>query len=356
MCFLERVNRVSKRPSIQAGAAALLLAFVGCVHGQTNPGTLPAWRLVWSDEFQQPNGTQPNPSRWGYDTGGGGWGNQELESYTARTNNARIENGMLVIEALKEEFQGNDGIPRHYTSARLKTEGKFATTYGRIESRIRIPHGQGIWPAFWLLGTNIGTVGWPTCGEVDILENIGREPNVVHSTVHGPGYSGGNGLGHAYVSPNGHPFSDDFHLYAMEWSPGVMRFLVDNQAFFTVTPASLPAGTSWVYNGPEFILLNVAVGGPWPGSPDASTVFPQKMLIDYVRVYAAAAAPTPNLRVQQSTNHVFVEWPGLFPQASLQRALRPKGPWSLQPTSGLRTTESFFAEIRPGFYRLELGN
>ncbi len=350
------MNRGSIFASFRGVTAAACLAFCGVVDGQTVSGNLPAWRLVWSDEFDQPNGTRPNPARWSYDIGGGGWGNQELESYTARTNNARIEDGALVIEARKEEYQGNDGVARHYTSARLKTQGKFSTTYGRIESRIRLPHGQGIWPAFWLLGVNIGTVGWPTCGEVDIMENIGREPTVVHSTVHGPGYSGGNGIGHAYVAPNGHPFSDDFHLYAMEWSPGLLRFLVDNQSFFTVTPASLPAGTSWVYNGPEFILLNLAVGGPWPGSPDASTVFPQRMLVDYVRVYTTAVAPTPTLRVQQLTNHVFVEWPGLFPQALLQTAPRIKGPWAIQTTSGLRTVDTFFAEIQPGFYRLELGN
>ena len=356
LCSLGGVNRGSIFASFRGVIAALCVAWCGVVHGQTIPGNLPAWRLVWSDEFDQPNGTRPNPARWGYDLGGGGWGNQELESYTGRTNNARIDGGMLVIEAHQEEYKGADGIARHYTSARLKTQGRFSTLYGRIESRIRLPRGQGIWPAFWLMGVNIETVGWPACGEVDILENIGREPTVVHSTIHGPGYSGGNGIGHPYVSPNGHAFADDFHVYALEWSPGLMRFLVDNQTFFTVAPASLPSGTAWVYNGPEFILLNVAVGGTWPGSPDASTVFPQRMLVDYVRVYHTAAAPAPTLQVEQLTNHVFVKWSGLFPQALLQRSPRPRGPWSIQTTSGLRTTDSFFTEIRPGFYRLELGN
>ncbi len=336
--------------------SATCLTFCGGVVGQSDQGTLPAWRLIWSDEFDQPDGSRPNPSRWGYDTGGGGWGNQELESYTSRTNNARIEKGMLVVEARKEEYQGADHVARHFTSARLNTQGKFTTTYGRIESRIRLPHGQGIWPAFWLLGANIGNVGWPACGEVDIMENIGREPTQVHATVHGPGYSGGNGIGRSYLSPNGSPFSDDFHVFAMEWLPGQMRFLVDNQPYFTLTPASLPPGTAWVFSGPEFIILNVAVGGNWPGSPDASTVFPQRMLVDYVRVYASTVAPAPVLHVRQATNHVVLEWPDLFPQALLKTARRPLGPWSIQPTDGQRTAGNFFAEILPGFYRLEWEN
>jgi len=137
------------------------------------------WTLVWSDEFNQPDGSSPDATKWTYDTGGGGWGNNELEYYTSRTNNARIAGGMLVIEADKENYQGSS-----YTSARLKTQGKWSWRYGRMEARIKIPRGQGMWPAFWMLGTNITSVGWPTCGEIDIMENIGKEPGTVHGTVH----------------------------------------------------------------------------------------------------------------------------------------------------------------------------
>ncbi len=340
---------------VTASACLACAGLVDRVAAQTSTN-IPAWRLVWSDEFDQPNGTRPNPLRWGYDIGGDGWGNQELESYTSRTNNVRIENGMLVIEARKENYTGSDGVARQYTSARIKTEGKYATTYGRIEARIQIPHGQGMWPAFWTLGTNIGSVGWPTCGEVDIMENIGSGPTWVKGTVHGPGYSGGNGIGHTYYLPSGRPFADDFHVYAVEWSPEAVRFLVDSHAYFTVTPASLPSGAKWVYTGPEFILLNVAVGGLWPGSPDATTVFPQRMLVDYVRVYTAEVTAPPRLRAETITNHVFVEWPGLFPQALLETAKTLRGPWALQTTSGQLAEANFFAEIQPGFYRLQLGD
>lgn len=340
-------------------AALMLVAILGSTErlsGQSPSTSLAAWRLIWADEFDQANGSRPNPSRWAFDIGGSGWGNQELESYTSRTNNARIENGMLVIEARQEDYTGPDGMASSYTSARLKSQGKFSTTYGRIEARIQLPRGQGLWPAFWLVGTDIGTVGWPMCGEVDIMENIGREPQIVRGTLHGPGYSGSHGIGKNYISPTGRPFADGFHLYAVEWSRDSVRFLVDNQAYFVVTPANLPAGTTWVFNGPQFIILNVAVGGSWPGSPDNSTLFPQRMLVDYVRVYAATEAPTPSIQVLQKTNHVFVEWPSLFPQARLETSRRPIGPWVLQATAGERTAGGFFTEIQPGFYRLQVTN
>lgn len=219
------------------------------------------------------------------ETGGGGWGNNELEYYTARTQNARQEKGNLVIEALKETYTGTDNVTREYTSARLKTQGLFNQTYGRFEARIKIPYGQGIWPAFWMLGNDIGTAGWPTCGEIDIMENVGFEPNKVHGTLHGPGYSGANPLPSVYTLSSGR-FADDFHVYAVEWEANAIRFYVDDVLYETRTPADVPAGSKWVFDHPFFVLLNVAVGGNWPGSPDATTVFPQKMLVDYVRVYS----------------------------------------------------------------------
>jgi len=249
-----------------------------------------AWQLAWSDEFNGPDGSAVDSTKWTFDVGGKGWGNNELETYTNRTANAHVERGSLLIKATKETFTGADNITRDYTSARLLTKHKFSQAFGHFEARIKIPFGQGIWPAFWMLGDNIDTAHWPNCGEVDIMENIGREPSVVHGTFHGPGYSGGKGIGAAYALTGGKKFSDDFHTFALEWEPKVMRFYVDGNLYQTRTPADLPPGASWVFDHPFFIILNVAVGGDWPGTPDTSTVFPQQMLVDYVRVYKWPAA------------------------------------------------------------------
>jgi len=263
-------------------ALALTLSCGGS--SQAAPPAPSSYVLSWSDEFSASNGSLPDSSKWVMETGGNGWGNNELETYTNRVQNAQVQDGNLVITALKEDYTGPDGIPRHYTSARLKTAGLFEQKYGRFEARIKIPQGQGMWPAFWMLGNNIGTAGWPACGEIDIMENIGKEPAIVHGSMHGPGYSGSNGLTGAYTLPSG-KFADDFHVFAVEWEPAAVRFYVDGQLYETRTPTDLPAGTSWVFDHPFFVLLNVAVGGDWPGSPDATTVFPQTMLVDYVRVY-----------------------------------------------------------------------
>jgi beta-glucanase (GH16 family) len=243
-----------------------------------------SWVLTWSDEFESPSGAAPDPTKWVIETGGNGWGNNELEYYTARSQNVQQMNGNLVITALQEMYTGPDNVTRNYTSARIKTAGLFSQAYGRFEARIKIPQGQGMWPAFWMLGNNIGSAGWPACGEIDIMENIGKEPTKVHGSMHGPGYSGANGLSGTYTLPTGN-FGDDFHVFAVEWAPGVVQFYVDGNLYETRTPADLPAGTTWVFDHPFFLLLNVAVGGNWPGPPDSTTVFPQMMLVDYVRVY-----------------------------------------------------------------------
>ncbi len=174
--------------------------------------------------------------------------------------------------------------PGQYTSARLKTQGLYAVEYGRIAARIKIPAGQGIWPAFWMLGVDVTTAGWPQCGEVDIMENIGREPSIVHGTVHGPGYSGANCISQSYTLPVGEHFAADYHIFTVDWSPQSLHLFVDDHLYGTVTRACLPQGAAWVYSHPFYLLLNVAVGGSWPGNPDATSVFPQKMLVDYVRV------------------------------------------------------------------------
>jgi len=271
------------------GTLTVLLFAITCGVAPLKSSTATAgnpagWTLVWSDEFNDPTGAVDSTT-WSFDLGGKGWGNNELETYTSRKENAHLQDGSLVINAIKETFTGDDNTTRNYTSARLLTKHKFSQTYGRFEARIKIPFGQGIWPAFWMLGDNIDTVHWPNCGEIDIMENIGREPSVVHGTFHGPGYSGGKGIGAAYTLTGGRKFSDDFHTFAVEWEPSAIRFYVDGNLYQTRTPADLPAGTSWAFDHSFFIILNVAVGGGWPGNPDATTVFPQQMRVDYVRVY-----------------------------------------------------------------------
>jgi len=261
---------------------------LGC-GGSTSTATPPpnpsgAWVLSWSDEFAGANGSAPDSSKWGYDLGGGGWGNNELETYTARTQNAQIQDGNLVITAIQETYTGSDGITRNYTSARLKTKGLFSQTYGRFEARIKIPTGQGLWPAFWMLGSDIDANPWPTCGEIDIMENIGRLPATIYGTLHGPGYSGGSGISANTGLATG-KFADAFHVYAVEWEGTTIRFYMDDVLYSTRTSADIPTSSVWVFDHPFFLILNVAVGGNWPGAPDGTATFPQKMLVDYVRVY-----------------------------------------------------------------------
>jgi beta-glucanase (GH16 family) len=264
----------------------------------------PEWISVWSDEFSQANGTAPDPAKWVHDLGGGGWGNNELQTYTSRTNNCRVENGHLIIEARKEQSTGTDGISREYTSARLKTKDKAAWTCGRIEARLQVSRGQGLWPAFWMLGANIDSVGWPACGEIDILENIGTEPSIIHGTIHGPGYAGGGGIGASHKLAGNAAFADDSHVFAVEWESNRIHWYVDGRRYFTATPASLPSGKQWVFDKLQFLLLNLAVGGHWPGNPNATTTFPQRLTVDYVRVFAASNAPAladPGSKVSGST-------------------------------------------------------
>jgi len=255
--------------------------------GDTAPqASRPGWKLVWSDEFNAADGSLPDSGKWTFATGGGGWGNHELEYYTARPANAHQQSGNLVITADSESFTGPDGVTRAFTSARLKTAGKFSQTYGRFEARMKLPIGPGMWPAFWLLGDDISQAGWPKCGEIDIMELVGSAPSTILGTIHGPGYSGKAGPSTKYTLPGGKRFSDDFHIFAVEWEPNVIRFYVDDVLYTTRKPADLPGGTRWVFDKPFFIILNVAVGGDLPGPPDSTTVFPQTMLVDYVRVYA----------------------------------------------------------------------
>ena len=244
-------------------------------------------KLIWSDEFNGTDGSLPDASKWTIETGGGGFGNHELESYTDGPANVEQRGGNLVITARKERFTGKDGIQRDYTSARLQTKTHFAQTYGRFEARMKLPSGKGIWPAFWLLGNDIDSTHWPGCGEIDIMETIG-DPHVMYSTIHGPGYSGKNGISAKFPLPAGEAVNDGFHVYAVEWTPERLRFFFDDHLIVERTPKDLPAGARWAYDHPFFILLNLAIGGDWPGNPNEQTGFPQQMLVDYVRVYEAS--------------------------------------------------------------------
>lgn len=240
------------------------------------------WQLVWSDEFSQANGSAPNSDNWNYDIGGGGWGNQEIQYYTDSTNNAREENGMLVIEAREENFGG-----RNHTSARLKTQGKHSWQYGKFEARVKVPSGSGLWPAVWMLGTDIGSVGWPQCGEIDIMEFVGREPYEVFGTIHGPGYAGGNAVGQIITRTE--PISDDFHIFSVEWDDEEIRWYFDGEHYFTADPTDV-FGNEWVYDHEFFIIMNLAIGGTFGGNLDPNVNFPKQMLVDYIRVYAQGSS------------------------------------------------------------------
>ena len=233
--------------------------------------------LTLSEEFDTDG--QPNPSIWGYEIGTGenGWGNQELQYYTDRSDNVTVQNGVLLITAREESFEGSA-----YTSARLITKDKFEQRYGRFEARIRLPYGQGIWPAFWMLGADIDENPWPGAGEIDIMEYRGQEPTVLIGSMHGPGYSAGEAISKEYELTNDR-FDTGFHIFGIEWGPEYVNFYVDDVLYNQITPEDVPG--PWVFNKPFYILMNVAVGGTFVGSPDEETVFPQTMLVDYVRVY-----------------------------------------------------------------------
>ena len=254
------------------------LATIGFARCEDEPG----WRLTWADEFDGPAGQSPDPGRWTFDVGTGvnGWGNQQLEYDTARPENASLDGqGNLAITARRESYEG-----REYTSARMLTRGLLAQRYGRFEARIKLPRGQGIWPAFWMLGADFDGTNWPACGEIDVMEYRGQEPLRVTGTIHGPGYSGGGALTGNRDLPGPAGFDEDFHVFGVEWTPDWIAWELDGVTWQVIVPAQLPAGAAWVFDKPFFLILNVAVGGNYVGPPDPS-VFPQTMLVDWVRVY-----------------------------------------------------------------------
>ncbi|PKP52646.1 MAG: glycosyl hydrolase family 16 [Bacteroidetes bacterium HGW-Bacteroidetes-1] len=272
---MNKINKF-KRILIQSILLLVMVIFWGCERDNFQKLDERNWQLAWSDEFNGTAGQLPDAAKWKFDLGTGqdGWGNSELQSYTNSPANVSLDgDGNLLITAIRE---GN------FTSARIKTQGLFAQKYGRFEARLKTPYGPGLWPAFWMLGENIETTPWPQCGEIDIMELRGQEPHIIHGTLHGPGYSGGNPITKSYALVNDR-FDTDFHIYAIEWDKDKIDFFVDDYLYQRIERSDVPG--EWVYDQPFFILLNVAVGGNYVGFPTAQTPFPQKMIIDYVRVY-----------------------------------------------------------------------
>ncbi|AXG71409.1 beta-glucanase [Kordia sp. SMS9] len=259
--------------------------FVSCELDETQE-VVTKTNLVMSDEFDI-DGT-PDPSLWTYDLGDGtaaglppGWGNNELQVYTSDSENVEVQNGLLVITARENPAGG-------YTSARIKTQGLFEQQYGRFEARIRLPQGKGLWPAFWLLGNDCNVNPWPSCGEIDIMEYLGDAPTVVFGSAHGPNFSGENSISKEYELTDNR-FDTEFHVFGIEWSPNQINYYVDDVLYQSITPETVAEETdgdgTWVFDNSFYIIMNVAVGGNLPGFPNANTTFPQRMLVDYVRVY-----------------------------------------------------------------------
>lgn len=240
-------------------------------------------RLVFDDEFNGPAGALPGSKEWQVISGGGGYGNNELQYYTRRSSNLELDgHGQLVITARRERYGNSD-----YTSGGIQTKGKFATTFGEIEARIEIPQGQGLWPAFWTVGSDVGQVGWPASGEIDVMENIGQQPHISAGSIHGPQAGVANGYHITTNARSRTSLAGHFHIYAVTWSPNKLVFTLDGHPYVTYTPSSLSAGQQWVFNSsPQFLILNLAVGGTTAGRPNASTPFPARMLVDWVRVYS----------------------------------------------------------------------
>ena len=247
--------------------------------GYYSPLSYPGKSMVWSDEFNQ---TSLDMNSWNYETGGY-WFNNEIQYYRGGTANTALQNGKLVITAKKETYQN-----REHTSARLTTEGKVEYKYGRIDVRAKLPKGQGIWPAIWMLGDDMSSVGWPACGELDMMELLGHEPHKIHGSInYGPQ---GNSWAHTKTTSYSLPvsegdFSDKYHVFSVLWEENSIKYYVDDNLYATYNPNNIAGGQAWRFNHPFFFILNIAVGGDWPGNPDQTTVFPQQMLIDYIRIF-----------------------------------------------------------------------
>ena len=248
---------------------------ISFVDGYNTPKVRKGYSLVWADEF---DGNSLNLNNWGFDIGNSGWGNNELEYYQDGNKNVTVANGTLTITAKKEKVQS-----ANYTSARIKTQGKKSFTFGRIDIRAKLMTGQGYWPALWMLGESISSIGWPACGEIDIMELVGSKPNVVLGTAHW----GLPGNGSTYITRNytlnGTDFSKEYHVFSIVWVKDQIQWYVDDQLYHTITKNDV--NVTYPFNSPHFFIFNVAVGGNLPGNPDVNTVFPKSMVVDYVRVF-----------------------------------------------------------------------
>jgi beta-glucanase (GH16 family) len=263
--------RPAVRRALRSACALALVggAIVACKGSQANDAP---WTLVWSDEFDE---TALDSTKWKVDTGNSfGTGQQDFDT----AQNLSVSGGYLTITAKEESYMGSS-----YTSGRIETSGLFSQTYGRFEARIKIPQGQGMWPAFWMLGSNYSTQGWPQCGEIDIMENAGADPTTVFGSMHGPG---GDNKTQGYQLPGTASFADDFHIFAVEWEPGEIRWYVDSTQYETQDADLLPNSQQWVFDDPFFVILNLAVGGTYAGPTNSSVPFPQTMVVDYVHVYS----------------------------------------------------------------------
>ncbi|MGP3983792.1 family 16 glycosylhydrolase [Streptomyces sp. KR80] len=254
-----------------------------------SPPAAGGWQVSWQDEFNDAQGTRPDPAKWVYDLGGEPqWGNEEWQYYANRTQNVSQDGaGNLAITARREQLPGMEDCQVgscDITSGRITTKGKFDQAYGRFEANIKVPSGQGMWPAFWMMGKDIDDVGWPNNGEIDVMEVVGKEPGTLYGTMHGPGFPA-EGIGGKTTLPGGAKFSDAFHVFSVEWSPEQVTWQLDGRTYFTSKKSELPSGAGWVFDHPFYLLVNLAVGGVWPGPPDSTTKFPATLLVDYVRVY-----------------------------------------------------------------------
>lgn len=245
--------------------------------GYIGENSYPGMSLVWSDEF---NTNELDQSQWNQEIGNGegGWGNSELQYYTSSKKNTFVSNGNLIVEARKEDISGFQ-----YSSGRLTTKGKREFKYGRIDIRAKLPKGKGIWPALWMLGANINTVGWPACGEIDIMELIGSEANKVHGTLHWKGTNGHVYKGGSLTLTNG-DFSQEFHVYSLIWEEDNIQWLVDDKIFYKIQKSDF-GSANYPFNADQFFIINLAVGGNWPGVPDSNTIFPQRLFVDYIRIF-----------------------------------------------------------------------
>jgi len=276
--YFQKINNINTNIFL---LGLIMVLIISCDKDETQTVTT-FTNVTFEDDFTTDGSI--NETFWNYDLGignaisGDGWGNNELQYYTDRPDNIKVEGGMLHIIAQQESYMGSG-----YTSGRINSVGKIEQKYGRFEARIQLPWGQGLWPAFWLLGDNINEVGWPQCGEIDIMEYRGQNPTVLIGSVHGPGYAAGEAEGKEYEIVNDR-FDTGFHVFGIEWGPEYINYYVDDVLYNQITPADVEG--EWVFDHPFYIILNLAVGGNFVGSPNANTVFPQTMLVDYVKVYS----------------------------------------------------------------------